>query len=113
MDSHNIEKNIAHSTHCDCTKKIAGWVVKDQLVSIIQIINNDRDKPYLGALYTHPEFRRNGSSKALMSSFSNYLFENGIDAAGSMTAKDNPGSNKAIQECGFSPISEWIKVTLK
>ncbi len=112
VEDHNIEKILHTALLAVSQNKIAGWIVDDQLVSIIQIINNKKDKPYLGALYTHPDFRGKGYAKALMSSFSNQLFENGIKAIGSMTAKTNPGSNKVLQECGYHPISDWIKVNI-
>jgi GNAT superfamily N-acetyltransferase len=86
------------------------FVIKSEnkICSIVHVINKASDNPFIGNLFTKPEFRNHGFAYLLLHTVTKGLINNGFIQCGLVSDASNPASNKIFTRIGYVPIYKLI-----
>ncbi len=82
------------------------WEVDGQLVSMAGYTSPTPHGIRISAVYTPPEYRRNGYASACVTTLSQFLLSQGYKFCFLFTDLNNPTSNHIYQEIGYTPVRD-------
>jgi uncharacterized protein len=86
------------------------WMRNGQPVSMAALGRTTGRTVTVNAVYTPPEFRRQGYASALVASLSSHALAQGPEAVVLYTDLANPTSNRIYQDVGFRPVCDSLNL---
>ena len=106
-DQEHVEKQVkAYLTSDPSQRGLMIWEVDGNPVSMAGYAGPTPNGIRVGAVYTHPDHRRNGYASAVTAGLSQYLIDQGHQFCFLFTDLLNPTSNHIYQEIGYRPICD-------
>lgn len=94
-------------------RKLAGWEVGNQLVSMANASRPTKNNITINFVYTPDMFRKNGYASNCVAELSQRLLANGFSSISLYTDITNPTSNKIYMEIGYEPMKDSILLFLE
>lgn len=89
-------------------KSIYAWLVEDEIVSVLRIINDDKNNKMIGGMYTSKIHRQKGYAAEILKFATNHILKNGASKCGLLTERENIGANKAVLSANYQKRYEWV-----
>ncbi|HEK22205.1 GNAT family N-acetyltransferase [Mucilaginibacter sp.] len=89
------------------------WEANGEIVTIASILDDYKELPIIGSLYTNPQHRGKGYAKCLVYEITRQITTNNGGRCGIVSDASDPITNRMFQEIGFKEISQYISIHTK